>query len=131
MAVRKNSVSSIFLLLFLVSGAARAETIIMKCENFVFRWVDKSLSARQSQIEIRENGKWKQLCTPGTHNINGVKVAKTCEVGDKSLFEKLGDVTVNSKIYRSWTFLDFVALEKKAHWLEYLGAGAVQCSRIR
>ena len=131
MAVRKNSVSSIFLLLFLVSGAARAETIIMKCENFVFRWVDKSLSARESQIEIRENGKWKQLCTPGTHNINGVKVAKTCEVGDKYLFEKLGDVTVNSKIYRSWTFLDFVALEKKAHWLEYLGAGAVQCSRIR
>lgn len=118
------------MLLMLVSSVARAETIVMKCENFVYRWTDKSLGSKASQIEISEKGKWRQLCIPEPHNVNGVTVAQTCEVGDKYLFKKLGDVTVNSKIYRSWTFLDFVALKKKEHWLKYLGAGDIHCSQI-
>lgn len=130
MKVKMNAVGILFILLTLLSGAARAETIIMKCENFVYRWTDRSLGAKEHQIEIREDGRWKQLCFPGAQNVNGVKVAKTCEVGDKYLFEKLGDVTVNSKIYRSWTLLDFKVLKKKEHWREYLGAGAIHCSRL-
>ena len=118
------------LLLMLVSSVARAETIVMKCENFVYRWTDKLLGSEASQIEISEKGKWRQLCIPGPHNVNGVTVAQTCDVGDKYLLQKLGDVTVGARTYRSWTFLDFAALKEKEHWREVLGIGGVDCSRL-